>query len=402
MTGTRALRVLTSLSVVLAALTGCTPERSTESAPASQPAAEVALTAPEAGELRLTLEHHFGLHAHLIAEAARLQQRPRKAAAATIDTNTTELSAAVRSAYDQQAADDFVRVWNRHVAALGDYTQGAAKGKPSDKSRAAALRSGNAVATFMADVTDEGMQPDGTQALLRSPTRELLDMADAYGERDYTAAYTGQREAFAEMVAVGRAFAAGISEHLPDRYPGARSSGPLELRSALRQLLVEHAVLTTTVLRRSAGATKDFPAAAAALNGNTEDLLTALDSIYSTSSDELGGQWRDRISLLAEYTVAVVEEPKRRGRHRRAVHNADDDVAVALAGLTEDSISRTTLRDALREHTTAALAHIDAFVDRDFPKAQERAAEAYRTSADLADVIAEGIVAHRPEEFPTQ
>ena len=397
---TRAGRVLARVILTVGLLAACTGE-----APQPEPSASPAQTgdtaAQQAGDLRLTVEQHLGASAYLLLEGLRAPARDQEVVADAADDHAAALADTLSSAYDDGAGSRFIRLWGRYTAAAEDYRDQADAQEDVGSARKALSGAADDLAEFMAETTGGEMEVAGTQALVRAPTRDIMRSLDAGARRDHETAYLHQREAFAEMIATGRAMAAGMSEHLPEQYPGLRSSGPLELRSALRQLLGEHALVATIVLRRGSKGAKDFAAAAAALNGNTGDVVNAVESIYGGAGDDLGGAWRGRISLLAEYTVAAVEQPKQRDAHRRALRKADARVAELFAEMTEDNIDGDAATSGVRELTAGLLRATDAYVDGDVADAQAAADDAYDAGLELADLLAEGIVAHRPEEFPT-
>ncbi len=201
------------------------------------------------------------------------------------------------------------------------------------------------------------------------------------------------------MIAVARAVSAAVAEQEPQWFSGERSSGPVELRSALRQLLGEHTLLSAATMRRGATGAEDFDATAAALNGNTRDLVRAVESIYARDADAFDSAWRTRISRLADYTVAAVERPQRRARHRRLLRAADAQVAAFVASASNDTIGRRQMTRSLREHTAALVAQLDAYADDDYRAAETRRVRPYRRTLALADLPAEGFGADRPEHF---
>jgi hypothetical protein len=402
MRGTPARRWFVAATLVLAVLPACTDTAPDDVVTPSEGTVGVDLTATEAGDLRLELETAFGLYAHLLLEETRANRRAAPAVTTALADSQEALGDIVAEAYDDQAGRAFVGVWRRFSDAAQSYVRAVERNADTARPRRALLTAAEEVGAFLATTTDERMEVEGTQALLRTATRQFIRAADAGAEPDFEIAYLAGRELFADMVAIGRTFSAGISEHQPEAYPGPRSSGVLELKSALRQLLAENAVLTVTVLRRGATGAKDFAAAAAALNGNTDDLLVAIESVYGSETDPLGGQWRDRISALADYTVAAVERPRRRGEHERALRRSDRAIAGLLAAASDDHIDGDTLHGLLTDQTEALLASTDAYADREFTTAQNQADRAYRASGDLADVLADGIAEHRPSEFPSR
>ncbi len=380
-----------ALAVTVAASTGCTAA-SEDAPPAPSETSSVGFAATEAADLRLDLEQQFALHAHLLLEATRAEAESRNAIEAAVDRSARQAAATVAAAYDGATGRDFRRVWQRCGEGLMKYA-----GEPHAK-RSSVQRAPTDVAGFFVEITDGAIERDGTTASVRDRTRELLRAAAAYREDNVDAAYTSERDALAGMIALARAVSAAVAEQAPQRFPGERSSGPVELPSALRQLLGEHTLLSATTMRRGATGAEDFDATAAALNGNTRDLVRAVESIYASDADAFDSAWRTRISRLADYTVAAVERPQRRARHRRLLRAADAQVAV-VASASNDTIDRRQTTRSLREHTAALVAQLDAYADGDYRAAETRRLRAYRRAVTLADLLAEGFVAHRPQHF---
>ena len=167
--------------------------------------------------------------------------------------------------------------------------------------------------------------------------------------------------------------------------------------------MTEHALLATTVTRRGGGAARDFAAAAAALNGNTEDIATALDAYYGSTAAPVTAAWRDRISLLADYTVAVAEKRERQARETAAeLRRADGRLGKRLDDLSQGHIADDTATSALRALTGHLLDGIDAQSGNDDGGAGSALSDALAAATNLAGVVAEGILAHRPQDFDPQ
>jgi hypothetical protein len=391
--GGRRLIVGVVAGVVLA---GCTAEPAVEGDP-GQAVEPTEVSASEAGDLRLALEQGFALHAHAVAALVRSPSKTTAAAKAAVGRSNQELGRIVADVYDDEAATSLRKTLApladellayRRQAADADGPGGAVRDLPGD------------LAAFMRDVTSSTMERNGTRELAQAGVDRLIAVTESTAQGDLAAAYGAERDAFAAMIDLGRAFAAGIIEHQRDRYPGTRSNALLELRSALRQFLSEHALLTVTVTRAGVGEARDFKAAAAALNGNTEDLVAALESIYGADVEPFTAQWRQRISTLADYNVAAAGGLQTRRRQaRNTLAELDEGVAVALQELTGDAIARRRMRSAMRRLTTEQLRQVDAFVQQRYDRAERAKTAAYRQSLLVADRLAEGVAESRPEEF---
>jgi hypothetical protein len=391
-------RLCAGAVLCLAVLVGCTSE------PKGAPSDDPTPTAPAevstaAGTLRVDLEARFGLHAHLVAEAVGGPAASRKADLAAAEESATAVAAALTRAVSAgKTSDDLAQAWSALTAALAEVRKGA---DADDAEQAAADAADDAV-TATLDVVGEGADQDGLEDLLRAPLETLVRYAQAVSSREREQSFELRRDAYAQMVTAGGTIAAGIIEGHAEEYPGPRASGALELRSALRQLLGEHAVLASTVARRGAAGAPDFDAAAAALNGNTTDLADALQSVYETPSSAFAAHWRDRISLLADYAAALGDkEDKAADRARTAVEGTARSVAASLAQATDDAVEPSDVAPALRKLDDALIEQTGAFADGELADADAATQQAYRQALKLADLVGEGIAAQQPDEFPS-
>lgn len=391
--GARRLCVMVAACGLLA--TGCTPDTAVEG---ETPAAAEPSEATGAADLRLTMEQAFAFHGHLLVEAARGGQDAGTSAA--VQRSAGDLADVVAEAYDEDAGAKLMATLQRLGDALAAHHDQVDDGSTAP---APALRTApERLASFMVGVTQQQMERDATEAIAAPAVRSLIETVEHDAQGDFDSAYASQRDAFAEMLDLGRAFAAGISEHRPEQYGEERSTAGLELRSALRQFLGEHAVLAVSVTRAGAAGARDFSAAAAALNGNTDDLVAALESSYGTAVEPFAQAWRRRISSLADYTVAAAQrDAGRRDDARRALARSDGAVAAALHELTDSDVSRGAVRRELTRFTEALVGQVDAVTGRppDEAEAARAQAQAFERSLDVADVLAAGIAANRPEEY---
>lgn len=399
----RARRALAGGALLAIAVGGCTSEPPVGGDPSPRTTEAVDVDATEAAALRLRLEQQFAMFSAATVAVIREPDASSDAAATAFESSVEDLTSTVADAYDRQTAKDFAAVISRYPEVLTEYAEALRSGRGVRESRRAVLRLPARLASSMSTVTDGGMEEEGTEALVRAPTLSLLQVVAAEVERNYEAAYARQREAYAAMISVGRAFAAGISEQQPDSYPGLRNSGAVELRSALQQLFGEHALLTGDVLRRGLRSARDFDAAAAALNGNTEDLTRAVESIYAEDAKQFGVLWRERISTLAESAVAVAEKRTKRATElRTALARTDAEIAGELQTMSQDSIAARDVQPPLRSMTGNLLQHAAAAAGKEFDRANVTVADAHADAAALAEAVAAGIADDRPSEFPAR
>lgn len=383
---------------VLVAVLGCTgdgaaPDPGEADGPAATAGTEGVATMSIGPEARLELEHALGHHAMLMIDAMRAtaDDSPRGAAAErALDRNSDTLSGLIADALDVSAGG-FNDVWGARIDALLAASGGEDAG-------AALTDAHDDLAAFIAAATGQGMTEDEAATGLTDLDEQFTEQLEAYRDDDLATAFAAQREAFSTAIHLGEqlVLAAGAA---PETTIGAA-----ELRSAMQQLLGEHTWLATVTARRSARGAKDTRHAAAALNGNTEDLTAALLSVYDEQSavafDE---EWRDAIAALLRFTAAATE------LDREARRAAADDLEAAtrrlaeqLETITEETLSEQDAAEALSRHFGLLRRHSAAIADGRRRPASDVADEAYEASADLADVIAGAIAEHRADEFPAQ
>jgi hypothetical protein len=344
--------------------------------------------------LRLELERSYGHHVMLAAEVLRTtadDSARRRDADALLDANTSELAVALAQTLGADPVD-VTALWSEHVDALRD----AAAGRDDAVTDAGSAAYGDLVS----EAVDGAITAEEAAGQLTDHAEQMVALLTSYRDGDVLASYATQREAFNQLV--GAATGVALAAAAQDR---ARvSSGPVELRSALGQLLGEHTALTIATARRSARGRDDARAPAAALNGNTEDLTAALLSIYDEDTavafDE---HWRGTIGALLRLTVAVAEADDDGTRTaRRRLNRGVRRLARQVAEMTDGEIDQGTARDVLGAHFTGLARHGTAIANGRFRRGSRRGFAAYTDSAAVADLLADGIVAQRPDDFPEQ
>jgi hypothetical protein len=173
------------------------------------------------------------------------------------------------------------------------------------------------------------------------------------------------------------------------------------LRSDLNRLLQEHVFLAATATDAGlAGATDQFEAAAAALDGNSDDIIDTFGSVYPDAKATFNDAWKGHIGFVVDYVTGLATEDQ-----------AKQDQAVSdLQGYWESfgqflSDTVSTLPDGpavsalVMEHVLTLKAVIDAQAGQD----QEAALTALREAAGhmhmIGDPLAAAIVADNPQAF---
>ncbi len=409
------LALLAAVSVV--AFAGCGDDSSTTAGGAESTTtghmgmtteAAAGVTSP-AADLRVTLDELLGEHALLAMFATQkgYDGAPDfEAIAGALDQNGVDLSEAIGSVYGDEAGTKFLDgplLWRDHIGFFVDYTVGLAKkDKAAQKEAVGNLMGYNAAfANFLATAT-ELPEPALKDAVAEHITG-LKGQIDAYAAKDYPAAYTNVRDAYAHMFMTGDTLAGGIAAQDPDTFSseGATMSAA-DLRVTLGRLLGEHAYLAMLATQKGYSGAADFDEIAAALDQNSADVGAAIGSVYG---DEAGQQfldgeflWRDHIGFFVDYTVGLAEKDK--AAQDKAVGNLMGYNAASAKFLADATgLPQQALQDGLETHLMQLKGQIDAYAAGDYEQAYALAREAYAHMYELGTTLAGAIVAQSPDKF---
>jgi hypothetical protein len=175
-----------------------------------------------------------------------------------------------------------------------------------------------------------------------------------------------------------------------------------DLRVALNQLFSEHASLAAAATGAALGGrTKEFNAAAAALDGNSVDISKAIGSVYGDAAGEAFlPLWRKHIGFFVDYTVAKAKGSKK-GQEKAVndlVQYASDFGAFlnsATPGLPKEAVA-----DLVKSHILTLKDVVDAQAAKNPKLAYEKLREASHHMQMIADPLADAIAAQFPEKFP--
>ncbi|WP_088006959.1 copper amine oxidase [Indiicoccus explosivorum] len=176
-----------------------------------------------AADLRADLNYLLSEHAALAISAMQkgIDGAPDfEAAAAALTANTDDLSAAIGSVYGEEAAQQFKDIWSSHIGYFVDYVTATAAGDEAAKEAAiAALEEYKAEqAAFLEAATDGRLKAEDVEAALDMHVEELLTAFNSYTEKDYAAAYSAIREAYAHMFGVGTVLSSAIVDQFPEKF----------------------------------------------------------------------------------------------------------------------------------------------------------------------------------------
>jgi hypothetical protein len=176
-----------------------------------------------ASTLRTDLNYLLGEHLILAAKAtgAALGGRSDQFAAYgdLLNTNGTDLGAAIGSLYGSDAEDEFNRIWSAHNGFFVDYTTGVATDDQAKQDEAV-----NNLTTvyvpqfsqFLAGAT--GLPEDAVTQLVGDHVLTTKAIVDAQAAGDAAGAATADRTAAMHMRMIGDPLAAAIVASLPDKF----------------------------------------------------------------------------------------------------------------------------------------------------------------------------------------
>ena len=358
----------------------------------------------DAANLRIDLNYLLGEHQILAAKAtgAALGGRTDQfdAYGGLLNTNGTDLGAAIGSIYGTEAQDEWNRIWSAHNGFFVDYTTGVATG--DDAMQSTAVENLTTVyvpefSAFLAGAT--GLPEDAVAGLLTAHVLHTKDVVDAQAAGDFDAAYADIREAYAHISMIGDALAPVIAE--TNDIAGDADNAGVDFRSTLNQYLQEHLFLASFATDAALGARDDeFASAGTALNTNGTDLGAAIGGLFgSEAQDEWNRIWSAHNGFFVDYTTGVAKSDEE--MKSAAVENLTTvyvpEFSAFLAGAT--GLPEDTLADLITEHVLTTKAIVDAQGAGDVAGAAEADRMAAMHMRMLADPLAEAIVAAMPDSF---
>lgn len=173
-----------------------------------------------------------------------------------------------------------------------------------------------------------------------------------------------------------------------------------DLRVALNNLEAQHVDLAAAATRAGFDGDASFPAAAGALNKNTEDLSAAVASVYG---EEAGNRfkeiWNSHIGFFVDYTVAAKQGDQ--AGMDKAVQNLNgyvEAISDLLGGAT--GLPKEAVASLVSEHVGLLKQAVDQHGAGNYAasyEAQQQARE--QITNKIADGLTGAIVKQSPEKF---
>ena len=357
-----------------------------------------------AANLRTDLDYLLGEHLILAAKAtgAALDGRTDQfeAYGGLLNTNGTDLGAAIGSVYGAEAEDEWNRIWSAHNGFFVDYTTGVATDDTALADGAVEDLTTVYVPEFSAFLAGAtGLPEDAIADLVTDHVLQTKAVVDAQASGDFEAAYEAIRAAYAHMQMIGDALAPAIAEG--NDIEGEAINAGVDFRVALNQLLQEHLFLASFATDAAIGGrTDEFAAAGAALNTNGTDLGAAIGGLFGQEAeDEWNRIWSAHNGFFVAYTTGVATDDM--ARQDQAVEDLTTvyvpEFSAFLAGAT--GLPEDALAELITEHVLTTKAIVDAQGSGDAAAAADADREAAMHMRMLGDPLAEAIVAALPESF---
>ena len=366
------------------------------------PAERLAPAAETGAEIRVTTGRTLAEHSFLLMELMRAEAgeaAERDAIRAALEDNTAELRTAIGAVSDEATAAAFVTSWMDQSDLLVQYTVAEIAGNTTSAS-ATSLELDEAGATLAAILAE---------ANPRLASDQVADALDAHLDQmrrvagDPVAAYAAEREAFAQMFALGDLLARAAIEEHPDRYADDRVvfSPAADLRVAVDRLLGEHLLLAGEAMRTGLVGSPASEPSRISLEANTKDLAGAMGFVYGAGADEAFGElWRAHIDAYLDYIDGVHTNDAAEKERTLGILRAYGPRFGAFIASATEQLPADAVADLIHHHVEALIGQVNAFAAADYPRSFSTVREAYGHMYVVGDALAAAIAAQFPDRFP--
>jgi len=386
------------------------PARPTADVATHDPAGHaVAVEQPSPVELRAQLEQLLGQHAILTVRLTRARLRGdgdlAQSADEALSKNAAEIAAPIGAVYGAEAGETFEQAWFNHVTSVFNYARGVADDDAAVMSETRRQLDGYVtdLSEYLGEATHQAIPAEVVAEELRMHVNLLLEQVDAYAAEDYERAFQLERETYAHMFPLGKALAAGIVTGDGGELPADFDSPAAELQSQLGMTLGEHAELAVDAMRSGISGLPDFPAAAGALDQNTNELTGMIESVFGPeSAPSFQTLWSDHIDAFVAYTQALAGKDEAAQEAAQArLTGFNSDFAQFLSTSTQGRLETAALADAFVMHEQMLMQQINEYAAADYITAHQVSYDAYQHMFALAEqaatAIGETVAAGSPE-----
>lgn len=361
-------------------------------------------------DLRASLDTLLSEHAFLAVVAMQKGidgKEDFEAAAGQLNQNTEALSKAVGSVYGEEAGAQFKEIWSSHIGYFVDYVTATAEN--NEEGRKQALAELDKYRTTQADFLDKATEGRLKAADLEEGLKVHIDQLiwafESYRTGEYDKAYDNISEAMHHMFMTGKGLSWAITDQFPDKFENKSVDTPAaDLRADLNSVFSAHAALAALTMQKGIDGAKDFEAAAAELNENTDDITAAVESVYGAEgAAQFKEIWSSHIGYFVDYVTATAE--KNEDGKKQAIAELDEyrmEQAKFLDTATEGRLKAADLEEGLKVHIDQLLNAFNSYTGKDYPTAYKNISEAYAHMFGVGQSLSGAIVDQFPEKFAGQ
>ena len=170
------------------------------------------------------LDGHVYLAAVAVEQAVRTKSTTSpefKAAASALDRNSVDLSESIASVYGDDAGDQFLDLWRKHIGFFVDYTVGRLGGDKAMEQKALTSLENykEDFAAFLSKATGGELPVDAAADALQMHVDSLIEVINSVVDgkgNPFDLLYTAASD---HMPATATALAGAIAAQYPDRFP---------------------------------------------------------------------------------------------------------------------------------------------------------------------------------------
>jgi hypothetical protein len=174
-----------------------------------------------------------------------------------------------------------------------------------------------------------------------------------------------------------------------------------ELKAALNTLLQEHVYLAAGATGAALGGRQaEFQAAAAALDGNSQDIAKAIGSVYGADAGTAFlGLWRRHIGFVVDYTTGLAtKDVAKQTQAVNALVGYTQEFAAFLSG-ANPNLPKDAVAELVKTHILTLKDVIDAQASQDPRKTWATLRAAGMHMSMIANPLADAIVKQFPNRF---
>ncbi|WP_010529380.1 hypothetical protein [Lentibacillus jeotgali] len=358
-------------------------------------------------DLRADLGHLLSEHAFLAIEAMRNGadgSEDFEASVAALESNTADLSEAIASVYGDKAGQSFKDMWSAHIGYFVDYVNATAEG--DEEAKQAALdelsQYREDFSQFLETATEERLEAGSLADSLQMHVDQLIGAFDSYVAEDYEQAYNHEREAIGHMHMVAKGLSSAVVDQMPDQFNNTMAVTPAgDLRTKLGKLLSEHAGIAAIAMQNGIEGAPDFEASTNALSSNTEDLSSAIASVYGDEAGQaFNNMWSEHIGYFVDYVNATAEEDEE--AKQEALDNLQmykEDFSAFIEEATGGNVEASAMAEGLQAHVNQLIGAFDSYANGSYDEAFNQTRDAYGHMYGAAKLISSGIVADNAAMF---